>query len=311
MGLVRFAAQADGRRIMTSHATQNSLRTLLLQRLAKLSAPSGVNGTVPHGAESGVNVFGYCVQVCERFARSRLAHPAVVVVLSGTKEVWRGDVVQRFPPGVPFAIPAGMEIDLVNIPDPQSGRYESLCITVDTSLRQILRAKLGGLPNGSSIPASFGITLSADLVEAYGHAASVLANPVAEIAEAVAQHRILEILLLLSGTQVGRMLVAVDRTEQVEAIIYADPSHPWLVGEVAGALGIGASTLRRQLKQAGTSFREICLAARMATAGALLSAPGYSVTQAAQAAGYSSRSHFARQVRTAHGVPPARLRSAA
>ncbi|MGL4303404.1 MAG: helix-turn-helix transcriptional regulator [Sphingomonas sp.] len=291
--------------------TQEALRGELLQRLAKLSAPSSAKGSVPHGVDSGVNVFGYCVNARERFARSRLPHPAVVVVLSGTKEVWRGDVAQRFPRGVPFAIPAGLEIDLVNIPDPQSGRYESICITVDAPLRQSLRASLNGLPDGPSIPGSFGIALSADLVEAYGHAASALAAPEAATAEAVARHRIVEILLLLSGTHVGRMFVAVDRAEQLEAIVYADPSYAWRVEEVAGMLGMGASTLRRHLKQAGTSFRQVCLSARMATAGSLLSAPGYSVTQAAQAAGYASRSHFARQVRAAHGVAPGRLRSVA
>lgn len=288
---------------------QEALRGELLQRLSTLSAPSNASGAVPHGIDSGLNVFGYCCNARERFARSRLPHPVVVVVLSGTKEVWRGDVRQRFPRGVPFAIPAGMEIDLVNIPDSQSGRYESICITVDAPLRQTLRASLSGLPDGPSIPRSFGIALSADLVEAYGHAASALADAAA--AEAVARHRIVEILLLLSGTHVGRMLAAVDRTEQVEAIVYGDPSHAWRVEEVARILGVGASTLRRQLKQASTSFRAICLSARMATAGALLSAPGYSVTQAAQAAGYASRSHFARQVRSAHGVVPGQMRRAA
>lgn len=290
---------------------QEALRGELLQRLSKLSAPSNASGTVPHGLDSGLNVFGYCANARERFVRSRLPHPTVVVVLSGTKEVWRGDVAQSFPRGVPFAIPAGLEIDLVNIPDPQSGRYESVCITVDAPLRQSLRASLNRLPDGPGIPSSFGIALSADLVEAYGHAARALADPDATTAEAVARHRILEILLLLSGTHVGRMLVAVDRTEQVEAIVYADPSYAWRLQEVAGILSVGDSTLRRQLKQAGTSFREICLSARMATAGALLSAPGYSVTQAAQAAGYASRSHFARQMRAAHGVAPRQLRSVA
>lgn len=291
--------------------TQEALRGELLQRLANLSAPSSSSGTVPHGIDSGLNVFGYCVNARERFARSRFPHPRVVVVLSGTKEVWRGDVAQRFPRGVPFAIPAGLEIDLVNIPDPQSGRYESICITVDAPLRQSLRATLNRLPDGQSIPGSFGVALSADLVEAYGHAASALAGPDAATAQAVARHRIVEILLLLSGTDVGRMLVAVDRTEEVEAIVYADPSYTWRVEDVARILGVGDSTLRRQLKQAGTSFREICLSARMATAGAMLSVPGYSVTQAAQAAGYASRSHFARRVRTAHGMTPGQLRSAA
>jgi hypothetical protein len=59
---------------------QNGLRALLLSRLAGLRAPAGVHGTVPHGADGGVRIFGYCVQERERIARSRMEHPAVVVV---------------------------------------------------------------------------------------------------------------------------------------------------------------------------------------------------------------------------------------
>lgn len=114
--------------------------------------------------------------------------------------------------------------------------------------------------------------------------------------------------MLLSKTPVAGMLTAVDRKEQVEAIICADPGHAWQADEVAATLSIGTSTLRRQLNGAGTSFREVLLSVRMATAGALLGASGYSVTQAAQAAGYVSRSHFSRRVQAAHGKTPRQLK---
>ncbi|WP_425571082.1 helix-turn-helix transcriptional regulator [Sphingomonas paucimobilis] len=92
--------------------------------------------------------------------------------------------------------------------------------------------------------------------------------------------------------------------------IYANPGYGWQVGEVAAKLGLGASTLRRQLETAGTSFREVLLSVRMTTARALLGSSGYSVTQAAQAAGYASRSHFSRRVQAAHGKKPRQLKAA-
>lgn len=288
---------------------QNALRALLLSRLAGLRAPAGVQGAIPRGADSGVGIFSYCIQERERIARSRMEHPAVVVVLSGTKEVWRGDVAQTFAAGVPFVIPAGMDFDLVNNPDPVSGRYESICITVDDVVRGTLRSNLR-LPVTGAIPNCLDISLTPALVEAYGHAASTLTGMDVSVAATLARYRVLEILLLLAETPVAGMLTAVGRREQVEAIILADPGRAWQVGEVAAELGIGASTLRRQLGRSGTSFREVSLSVRMATARALLGSSGYSVMQAAQAAGYASRSHFARRVRAIHGKTPRQLKAA-
>jgi AraC-like DNA-binding protein/mannose-6-phosphate isomerase-like protein (cupin superfamily) len=287
---------------------QNGLRALLLSRLAGLRAPAGVHGTVPHGTDRGVRIFSYCVQERERIARSRMEHPTVVVVLSGTKEVWRGDVAQTFAAGIPFVIPAGMDFDLVNNPSPTSGRYESICITVDDAFRHALRSNLRYVPvTGAN---RLDVDLTPALVEAFGHAASALTGLGVEVAATLARYRVLEILLLLAETSVAGMLTAVGRREQVEAIIYADPGYAWQVGEVAAKLGIGASTLRRQLDSAGTSFREVLLSVRMITAGALLGSSGYSVMQAAQAAGYASRSHFSRRVQAVHGKTPRQLQAA-
>lgn len=286
------------------------LRQRLLQRLAPLSAPADHYGTIPHGTAGGVKVFGYCVRVQERVARTRLDHPSVVVVLSGTKEVWQGDIVQPFAAGAPFVIPAGVTVDLVNIPDPRTGRYESLCITVDPAIRKQLRASLEHVSSRPSLPANLAVPLTADLVEAYGHAASVLLERDAGVAHAVTRHRLIEILLLVGRTHLAGILAAASRVEQVEAVFQSDPGRAWRVEEVARSLNLGGSTLRRQLAQAGTSFRQLLLGARMATAAQLLIAD-HSVTHAAQAAGYASRSHFARRVRIAHGAAPSELRGAA
>ncbi len=295
---------------MPTATDQNRLRIMLLRRLASLGAPAGTCGSVPHGLDSGVRVFGYCIQERERIARTRMEHPVVVVVLNGTKQVWRGDVAQTFVAGVPFVIPAGMDFDLVNNPDPLTGRYESICITVDETLRHTLRSAIRDFPVITSMPDRLEVDLTPELVEAFSHAASALSGLGVAMAATLARYRIVEILLLLSETPVAGRLIAVGRREQVEAIISADPGHAWRVDDVAGKLGIGASTLRRQLNGAGTSFRGVVLSVRMATAGVLLGAPGYSVTQAAQAAGYVSRSHFSRRVQAVHGKTPRQLKVA-
>jgi AraC-like DNA-binding protein len=294
---------------MTSAGAQQQQRRRrgLVERLTQLSAPAGVWGTVSHGSDGATKVFGYCVRQSERIARMRLEHPTIVVVLSGTKEVWHGDVVQTFAPGMPFLIPAGMELDVVNIPDERRGRYESICITVDEALRRTLRGSANVIQPSTVRDSSFGIDLTDELVEAFGHAASALSDPTPAVAAAVARTRILEILLLMSAAPAAAMLTAVGPAEQVEAVIYSDPARAWQVSEVAERLGVGASTLRRLLKGSERSFREILLAVRMDMAASLLGSSRYTVTQAAQAAGYASRSHFARRMRAAHGVSPREL----
>lgn len=293
----------------SSKATQAELRQLLLARLAKLKAAPGVRGAVVHGAASLVSVFGYCAYEREQIRQVRPDNPALVVVLDGVKEIWRGDVCERFEAGRPFVVPAGLVLDMVNIPDPRSGRYESICITVDADLRRTVLSMTGPGTVAAKASPSDRIALAPDLIEAFGHAASALSEP--RRGKTLARHRVLEILLLLTDSSAARPLFTASLREQVEALMRADPARIWRVEAVARSLGLGASTLRRRLKEAGAPFRDILLSTRMVAAQTLLETSDYSVTAAAQAAGYTSRSHFARRFREAHGTPPSRIRQRA
>lgn len=285
------------------------VRRRFLDRLTPLRAPDDRQGTTAHGTASGLGIFGYCVRRQERVARSRLEHPSLVVVLSGTKEIWRGDLVQRFAAGEPFLIPAGIDYDLVNIPDDRTGLYESLCITIDPVLRQRLQPSLR-LSAARPLPNDLAVPLTSDLVEAYGHAATALSDTDPAMTATIARHRVCEILLLISRTPVGAYMASTNLAEQVEILLASDPGRKWRTDEVARTLGIGNSTLRRQLAQAGSSFRHILLRVRMNAAAELLK-NDHSVIQAAQASGYTSRSHFARQMNGFHGLLPRQLRHAA
>jgi AraC-like DNA-binding protein len=307
--LARTACCANSRGMTDAVIHTTALRARLLARLAPLRASADQDGALPYGATAGVSVFGYCVRTQERVARMGFDSASLVVVLSGTKEIWHGETVERFAAGEPFVLPAGVEYDLVNVPDPRSGRYESLCIRADAAVRDQLGASLRPMAYRRAVGATLAVPLSEDLVEAYGHAASVLSPGDAALAGAVARHRVLEILLLVGRTHLAVLLGGASRIERVEAVIRSDPGRRWRVAEVARALNLGDSTLRRQLGAAGTSFRQILLRVRMTTAAELLAA-NRPVTQAAQAAGYRSRSHFARHVRAAYGALPRVLRKA-
>ncbi|WP_165799553.1 AraC family transcriptional regulator [Sphingomonas oleivorans] len=252
-------------------------------------------------------MFSYCVFAREQIRRQQLDQPAIVVIVSGTKELWTGDVCERLPAGIPFVMPAGTSFDIVNIPDSRTGRYESVCMNVDAELRGAIRQLPGMAAEQPSPARGRMIELTPDLVEAYGHAATTVADP--RHGPALARHRILEILMLVRSSPAARLLFAASIVERAELVLRSDPGRAWRVEDLARALGLGASTLRRRLAREATSFRDLLLATRMAAAGNLLGSPAYSVTQAAEAVGYSSRSHFARRFRAAHGMPPSKMRA--
>jgi AraC-like DNA-binding protein len=91
--------------------------------------------------------------------------------------------------------------------------------------------------------------------------------------------------------------------DEVAWLIASAPTQDWTVERVAKEVGLGASSLRRRLAAEGTSFRTILRRERLRAGQSALAAGASSVT-AAEAAGYVSRSHFARRYRESFGTTP-------
>lgn len=115
--------------------------------------------------------------------------------------------------------------------------------------------------------------------------------------------RLAEMLALMQADPAARHIFTRDLAEDLAWRIAARPDHGWTVAEAAREMGLGASTLRRRLAEAGTGFRDIVTGARMAAARRLIEG-GAAAGEAAGATGYASRSHFARRYRAAHGRLP-------
>ncbi|MCB1883786.1 MAG: helix-turn-helix transcriptional regulator [Geminicoccaceae bacterium] len=280
---------------------QSRLRARLLERLRPLAAHDRRQaGIHVHGPQ----LFSYCALATERLTRARLAHPAIGIVLSGNKEVWMGDSGQRLLPGEVFVFPGSLDLDVVNVPDDRAGLYESLLLEVSA-----LPASLAGA--GTDAPPGFDIKLplTPDLVDALGHAAITLAA--SDHAEALAEHRLAEVLLLLKNMPAAKPLFAAGLADRVTWMVLNAPAHDWTAAEIAAKLGVGASTLRRRFAREGRSLRRIVREARMRLAREMLRAGNGTVTQAAEAVGYASRSHFAHRFKSAYGVPPSRSRDGA
>ncbi len=270
-------------------------RRSLLERLKPLASDVSLGpGQHPRGA----GIFTYCAIAHERLLHISLERPVIGIILSGRKEVWLGDTCRALLPGEAFALPSGVDLHVVNEPD-EGGTYETLLIEVEKVPPGV------PLPHAApGLPAQFEIRLPLvpDLVEALCHAARALMDPAT--ACTLGEHRLAEILLILRDVPEARPLFAMDLGGRVAWLIRADPARSWQAAQMAALLGLSESTLRRRLADDGMSFRGILRETRLDVAHDLLRQGGESVMRASEAAGYASRSHFARHYRARFGTLP-------
>lgn len=279
---------------------QEALRKLLLDRLRPLATAPG-RARKTHGQHFiGSQLFTYCAFGMERVAQFKVAHAIIGIVLCGTKEFWFGSTGQRYTAGQVFALAAGAELDVVNIPDERRGIYEALVVEV-----RHMPPALALPPDRSRAPGKgfdHAVTLTVELVDALVHAAVTLST--SDHAKVLAEHRLAEVLMLLRNDPAARCLFDLPLRERIGWMVANEPTRQWTAGDLGAKLGLGASTLRRHLTQDGTSLREVLAESRMRIARTLLERGEANVTAAAEAAGYASRSHFIRRFRSIYGSAP-------
>ncbi|MDO9417229.1 helix-turn-helix transcriptional regulator [Pararhizobium sp.] len=276
---------------------RDHMRRQLLERLRPLIKPREAGHH-----RVGEQLFSYCCLDRERLAAVQLPHPIIGVLLRGYKEVWLGDIYESFHPGDVFVLPGRVPLDVVNVPGEAAGIYESLLFSVP-----VLPDGVPPLPsardqgNDQADAREFSIALTPDLIEALSHAATGIADGGA--GAAIGKLRLAEVLLLLRPMAAARPLFRTDLAEEVALLIGSAPSEDWTVERVARHLGLGPSTLRRRLTAAGRPFRTVLRDERL-RAGRSALAAGASSLAAAEAAGYTSRSHFSRRYRETFGTTP-------
>jgi AraC-like DNA-binding protein len=272
-----------------------ALRAALLAGLAPFRR-EGMAGTLPHAP----GLFSYCALTRERLQSVRLPRPVLGVVLSGAKEVWRGDATERLATGTLFVLPAEVDLDVVNEPDEGTGLYQSLVLEIEPDAIPDL-----GPHDFASVASSGSVAvgLTAGLVETAIHAARAIGEGPA--GATVRSARLAELLALLRDEPAARPLFDMSVTERVARLVRGGLDADWTAAGVARRLSLSESTLRRRLAGEGQAFAAILRGERMAAARRLM-ARGTPSGTAALAVGYASRAHFARAYRTVFGDNPAR-----
>jgi AraC-like DNA-binding protein len=254
----------------------------------------------------------YHARAVETIRGMIIEEPALIVVLDGIKEVHIGGDMFEFSPGEPFVLPAGRTFDIVNRPDETSGRYRAVFISLP---RDLVRRVQQAHPRHRAPPATSAqkphdpqIDLTPQVVDTIAHAATALRRT--GLDATLAEHRVMEILLLIGHVPAIARSGASSVSERVQHHIGLAPMDPWRAEGLARLLGLSTATLRRRLAEEGTSLRRILTTERMRRARAMIDEGERNIAAIAAACGYSSRSHFAASFRSAHGSSPHSLMAA-
>jgi AraC-like DNA-binding protein len=269
--------------------------------LARFRA-AGASGNLPHGE----NLFSYCALIRERLIAVDLPHPIVGVVVSGTKEVWRGMNVCTLRAGSLFVLPAKAKMDILNLPDAGNGFYQSIILEIPDASGLLPKSAIQ-VRNQRQAPGirPLLVRLTHHLVDAVIHAASAIADGPAQ--SAVRCSRVTELVALLHNEPAAHPLFDVSMSGRVLALVGGDLSCGWKAPLVARTLGLSESTMRRRLAEEGLSFARLLRRERMQAARHLLDRRESSQS-AAVAVGYASRAHFAKRFKAAFGSNPSELR---
>lgn len=281
----------------------------LLARLSRFAVrdlrPGG--GDRPHRPE----LWSFVAHDRERLADVRIGRTALIMVLEGAKDLTDGSgITRRFSTGTAMLLPPGWCGSVVNDPG-DSGRYRALVLEFPAEMvRRLLRAHGTEGLTPRARPRDWHVTLTAALTDAIQHAAAGLtADP--PLPPRLADHRCMEVLLAMLEDGVWWLgpVAPTGTADAVRQLLRTQPERPWSAALVAGALNLSAGTLRRRLAEESFSVRRILTEERVAHARDLLEREGLSVQQAAEACGYTNRSHFAKRIRAAIGVNPSDLRA--
>ncbi|MCL6713185.1 helix-turn-helix transcriptional regulator [Pseudomonas sp. R2.Fl] len=233
-------------------------------------------------------------------------HPCIAIVLRGRKQVRTHAQALEFAPGDLFLIARRCRMDVVNIPDPDSGLY--LTVTIPLCEEVLAAARLLWSEPITGRGDDLARLDSADFAPELQHwLASLQAGHYTEARLALAA---LTVALCRRGHTAMLVPPPPSLAMRIRDLIRAEPARDWQSQHIETALGLSGATLRRRLAGEGTGLREIIAAARLACAMDLLYTTDWPVKTVAARVGYRSVASFSRRFGERYGLDPARIGNA-
>lgn len=233
-------------------------------------------------------------------------HPCIAIVLRGRKQVRTHAQTLEFAPGDLFLIARRCRMDVVNIPDPDSGLYLTvtipLCEEVLAAARLLWSDPITG--HGQDLARLDSAEFAFDLQR---WLASLQAGHYTEARLALAA---LTVALCRRGHTAMLVPPPPSLAMQIRDLVRAEPAREWQSQHVEAALGVSGATLRRRLVTEGTGLRDVIAAARLACAMDLLYTTHWPVKTVAARVGYRSVASFTRRFTERYGLDPAHIGNA-
>ncbi len=232
-----------------------------------------------------------------------LARPQLAILLQGRQQVRSATQSLQFAPGDLFLSTRRCRVDVINLPDPHSGRYLSvvipLCEEALTAARTLWNEPL---PTPGQVLARL--------------PAAAFDRELLQWRQALQQGRYTEARLALAALIValcrrghGALLLPPPPTvaTRVRDLLATQPQRAWRSHDLEDHLSLSGATLRRHLSAEHTTLRALITEARLAHAMELLYTTRWPLKTVAAHAGYRSTRSFSQRFRQRYGLDPASI----
>lgn len=228
----------------------------------------------------------------------------LVCITHGHKDLWHQDAWQRHQPGELLLFAAQTQWRLHNHPG-TSGSYKAQVLAVPDAWVQKFNQQQ---PDHAAQRVNHLATMPLNgwLLQAWQR----VSDPaLAEASEALTQHRVMELLLVLAESGLSFDFdEGAQLQNRIHALIHHNPGQNWNVSNLAERFHMSSSTLLRRLQEEGTSASQCVRDARLERALNLLQTTRQPIGHIAEACGYLSHSRFSAAFEQQFGILPIKLR---
>jgi AraC-like DNA-binding protein len=238
-----------------------------------------------------------------RLSHMAVERPALIFLHHGTKTLKSGSQQWIAERGDVVAVAGGQTLDILNRLSPE-GLYEARWVVWDDDLIQ--NANDGQPPRTPT--ATVLKRPGSELVSAIERAVDAIRDR-DEIPDAVARHRLQELLVWLAENDVvfGTRQTA-SMKARLRQLFATAPSAAWTISGTAEHFAMSEATLRRRLSADGTNFATVLSDFRMSSAMTLLQSTERPISHIASDVGYGSASRFSVRFRSRFGFAPSEVR---
>ena len=231
--------------------------------------------------------------------------PTILYIQKGYKILrWRGQELTIYA-GEMVLLSAGQTFDVLNNPDTENGYYQACWIALEQAIVDEF-ADLFGIAN--LVQELHKIQPDIAFQSQFEQAILALGNE--NLPELVLKLKLFELLAWLKAEDLSfSPYEKQNLLRQVRKMIAANPAFHWTSEYIAEQLHLSETSLRRALRKAETTFRDVLTDVRMSRALTLLQITPWQIVRIANEVGYDSPSRFTVRFKQRFGFLPSDVRS--